>query len=42
MPRPARRMETIATFLPAITGASMKVSGVSIRSWVTGRMRVTS
>src|SRR5262249_58482170 len=39
---PARRIETIATFLPAITGASIGSSGVSIRSVVIGSPRVSS
>ena len=42
MPTPALRIGTMATFLPAITGALISVSGVRIVSSVSGRLRVTS
>ena len=42
MPMPARRIGTIASFLPAMTGASMVTSGVSILRVVSGRSRVIS
>ena len=41
-PQAGAQIDTIATFLPAMVGASMAVKGVSIRSWVTGRLRVIS
>ncbi len=42
MPSPARRMGTIASFLPAITGASKVASGVCTCSYIKGRLRVIS
>ena len=42
MPNPARKTGTTATFLPAMTGARIGVSGVSMSSVVMGRSRVIS
>ena len=42
MPSPARSTGTMTSFLPAITGASISVSGVAMRRVVSGRPRVTS
>ncbi len=42
MPMPARRIGTMASFLPAITGASIVTSGVCTGRVVSGRSRVIS
>ena len=43
MPMPARSTGTIASFLPAITGASISTSGVfDAACVVSGRLRVIS
>ena len=41
-PTPARRIGAKTSFLPAICGAFMRVSGVSISTSSSGRSRVTS
>ena len=42
IPRPARRIGAMTTFLPAIFGALMVCNGVSISSYINGKSRVTS
>ena len=42
MPMPARRIGTMASLRPAITGASMVINGVSTVRVVSGKSRVIS
>jgi hypothetical protein len=41
-PTPARRIATKTVFLPSMTGAIVRSSGVSISTICTGMSRVTS